>query len=157
MKSNTELFSLSSALPGYLFVLAALSDLHDVVSLDCPGTVRSFFAAMLAKIGLSVQGPATEATRSKADFSLKVCKDMQDLPQLPLVEGEGTTVVLFPYQTAMPEFERFAEQFLPLRPDCILVNGLQDQTASKSFVIAVSRECRSLVRLEKNMVKYKLN
>lgn len=141
---------LSAKIPGYLFILANLTNPGDVIQLNCPGEKREFISSMLGKIGLNVQScvyyPVEIAPES---FVLSVYEDMQDIKQNKSIIA--TEILLLPYQLPMQQFEHCAMSILPRYPNQIIIDELQDQAERKIFSVALSKESHFYARLKRKI------
>lgn len=155
MNNSIDFLHLSSKLPGYLFVLANLTNPGDVVHLNCPEEKNAFLSSMLAQIGLSVQS-CTHDTDENAlkPIIIHVYEDLQDIWQNK--SNDATEILLLPYQIPIQQFEHCAMDILHRYPNYIIIDELQDQAESKTFAVALSKESHFYAQMKQKIERFNL-
>lgn len=150
MNNTIDFMHLSAKVPGYLFILANLTNPGDAIQLNCPGEKRDFISSMLGQIGLNVQScmyyPEEIAPES---YVLSVCEDLQYIKQNKA--NATTEVLLLPYQLPIQQFKHCAKDILPRHPNQIIIDELQDLTERKTFSVALSKESHFYARLKRKI------
>lgn len=150
MNNTIDFIHLSAKIPGYLFILAILTDPGDVIFLNCPGEKRGFISSMLAQIGLGVQScmhnPEENAQES---IILSVYEDLQEIRQNK--SNDVTEILLLPYQLPIQQFEHYAMDILSRNPNEIIIDEVQDLADSKTFSVALSKESHFYARLKQKI------
>lgn len=150
MNNTIDFIHISAKIPGYLFILAKLTDPGDVIFLNCPWEKRGFISSMLALIGLRVQSRmhCPEETRQES-IILSVYEDLPEIRQTK--SNNATEIVLLPYQLPIQQFEHYAMGVLSQNPYKIIIDEVQDLTDSKTFSIALSKESQFYARLKQKI------
>lgn len=150
MNNTIDFMHLSAKIPGYLFILANLTNPGDVIHLNCPEEKRGFISSMLAQIGLRVQScmhyPEENAQES---IILSVYEDLQEIRRNK--SNDATEILLLPYQLPIQQFEHCAMGMLPRNPNEIIIDELQDLAESKTFSVALSKESHFYTRLKQKI------
>lgn len=157
MNRKVEIFDFSSRLPGYLFVLSNLCDIHDRVLLRCPEAQSGYFSAMLAEIGLAAQVDAVSSGKDWPDYALSVCERWQDITSC-LSIGADTIIAFLPSSSISAlGFEEHIEGFLSQNPNIIFINEIQNGIMEKNFTVMVSQAYNAFAKLKENMLRHALN
>lgn len=154
MNEKVEQIRLCATLPGYLFVLANLSNIGDTLSLSCPKTSVDYYTGMLRFIGLEV---AKDQKEKQTQYKLYVCTNFQDADSFSIEDGSSIiTILLFPKGVFPESFSQYACKILPGRTDLILVAELSQTVKRKEFCVALSRESGYFTRLKTKFLRYRL-
>lgn len=147
---------LSAKLPGYLFILANLTNPSDTIHLNCTEEKRTFISSMLPQIGLSVQ-PCMQYQegQTQKQIILSVCEELQDIREIKTCDA--IKILLLPYQTPIQQFEHCAINILSRYPNYIIIDELQDLADSKTFSVALSKESYYYAQLKQRIVRSRLN
>lgn len=155
MNNAVDFICLSSKLPGYLFILANLTNPGDAVCLYCSEEKKAFISSMLAQIGLSVQSCICDAGgHSLQPIILHIYEYFQDIKQNK--SNDITEILLLPYQFPIQKFEHCAMTFLDRNPNQIIINELQDLAESKTFTVALSKKSHFYTQLRQKIVHFAL-
>lgn len=137
MNSSIEILYLTAKLPGYLYILANLTNVGDTVGFNCPESQTAYVSAMLAKLGLSAQANSFfQKGQLPKGIVLRVFDRLNASEER---EDNYISILQFPYQFPLQQFKQCAEDILFRNPDYFIVDELQDLADCKSFAIAFLR------------------
>lgn len=154
MNEKVEQISLCATLPGYLFVLANLSNIGDTLSLSCPDTSVDHYSGMLSFIGLKV---AKGQEERQPHYKLCVCKNFKDADSFLAKEDSGVIAIFLFLQGVFSEsFSNYADKILPGHTNLILVAELSQSVKKKEFCVALSKESDCAACLKAKLLRYRL-
>lgn len=154
MNDTILFFHLSAKLPGYLFILAIITNPGNIIYLDCSEEKRPVISSMLKQIGLNAQSCLNYLdVQIQKPIILSVYEEPYNITQMGY---DAIRIILLPYQYPMKQFEHYAIEILSQYPNHIIINELQDLSDCKTFSVALSKGSSYYDQLNQRIVRPKL-
>lgn len=142
----------ASKLPGYLFVLAGITDIGDEVFLSCTKERYEFTSSMMNLIGIQVH-PLTKkvAVPGKTLFLLKSISESNYL--ITVLNNSRCRIAYVEVNSVDNDLEKKIRHFLTSNTQCILIVNESLTVSKKYFSIYIDPGNMNYIKLQQYILK----
>lgn len=143
MNSKISQIQITSKLPGYLFLLANITNIDDKIFLSCSKEDYLFTNSMLKEIGIHTQ------PYSGTNIALIILDNLQTLNTIPLTKNRQIChIVYIKNETLSEYYENEMELFLIQHPQYIIIVNTKLAVSNKFFDIYLNKTNRYFDKIQ---------
>lgn len=141
MSSKVEIIKASTKLPGYLFVLANITKINELIDLYCTNDNIKIPKILLASIGVYTQRTKSSKyiiTSNKT--TLIILNTIEEINCLTLLDNNdlGSTLLYVSNINSYQDFKIQANELIAQYPSCILTANISMTAKKKEFYIVIN-------------------
>lgn len=143
MNSKISQIKITSKLPGYLFVLANITNIDEKIFLSCPKEDYLFTNSMLKEIGIHAQH------FSGTNIALLILDNLQILNTITYTKNKQICYIVYiENETISAYYKKEMEIFLIQHPQCIIIINTKLTVTNKSFDIYLNKSNRYFDKIQ---------
>lgn len=142
-----------SKLPGYLFGLIGITDIHEKIFLSCSKEDYESISSMLNLIGVqacSITSPITDDNKK----SLHIVENLHELNILPAKNDYECSIVYVQNGGLNEASNKKIKLFLMKHPHYIVIVNTKLEVSQKQFYININQNNRYFERLQKYVLRF---
>lgn len=148
MCAHIKQIEIITKLPGYLFVLAGIADIHETIFLSCPKEDYTFISSMLNQIGL--QGHCLTKEIAVERKYLFIIDNHCKLNTFGFLKNSHLCSIIYVNGGTFGEkADKRVKYFLMQHPDCIIVSNIEMTVSEKHFYIYINQNHSHYEKIQK--------
>lgn len=150
MCTHIKQIEVIAKLPGYLFVLTCITDIHEKIFLYCSKEDFTFINSMLNQIGL--QGHSLTKETTDEGKSLFMLHDLCELNTIILEENRHPYPIIYvDSRNFGNDSDEEVRYILLQHPNCIVVSNIEMTVSKKHFFIHINQNHRFYAKFQKHI------